>query len=117
MMNSNLNLSTLPESTFTYQFVNSALLFPCMEYQRLLRTEKVASIAENFSEYIANSCLTVMAALPLPACPRRFYRPNPPHAVTISNIPQKRGLTKPIAPSLRELSAKLTEGVAPSEAD
>ena len=23
----------------------------CMEYQRLLRTEKVASIAENFSEY------------------------------------------------------------------
>lgn len=25
-----------------------------MEYQRLLRTEKVASIAENFSEYIAN---------------------------------------------------------------
>ena len=39
MLNSNLNLSTLPESTFTYQFVNSALLFPCMEYQRLLRTE------------------------------------------------------------------------------
>ena len=54
MLNSNLNLSTLPESTFTYQFVNSALLFPCMEYQRLLRTEKVASIAENFSEYVAN---------------------------------------------------------------
>ena len=54
MLNSNLNLSTLPESTFTYQFVNGALLFPCMEYQRLLRTEKVASIAENFSEYIAN---------------------------------------------------------------
>ncbi len=52
-----------------------------------------------------------MAALPLPPCPRRFYRPNPPHAVTISNIPQKRGLTKPIAPSSRELSAKLTEGV------
>ena len=55
MLNSNLNLSTLPESTFTYQFVNSALLFPCMEYQRLLRTEKVASIAENFSEYIDRS--------------------------------------------------------------
>ena len=54
MLNSNLNLSTLPECTFTYQIVNSALLFPCMEYQRLLRTEKVASIAENFSEYIAN---------------------------------------------------------------
>ena len=54
MLNSNLNLSTLPESTFTYQFVNSALLFPCMEYQRLLRTGKVASIAENFSEYVAN---------------------------------------------------------------
>ena len=54
MLNSNLNLSTLPECTFTYQIVNSALLFPCMEYQRLLHTEKVASIAENFSEYIAN---------------------------------------------------------------
>ena len=54
MLNSNLNLSTLPESTFTYQFVNSALLFPCLEYQRLLRTEKVSQIAENFSEYIAN---------------------------------------------------------------
>ena len=51
MLNSNLNLSTLPECTFTYQIVNSELLFPCMEYQRLLRTEKVASIAENFSEY------------------------------------------------------------------
>ena len=54
MLNSNLNLSTLPECTFTYQIVNSELLFPCMEYQRLLHTEKVASIAENFSEYIAN---------------------------------------------------------------
>jgi len=55
MLNSNLNLSTLPECTFTYQIVNSALLFPCMEYQRLLHTEKVASIAENFSEYIDRS--------------------------------------------------------------
>lgn len=54
MLNSNLNLSTLPESTFTYQFVNSALLFPCMEYERMLRMEKVSQIAENFSEYIAN---------------------------------------------------------------
>ena len=54
MLNSNLNLSTLPESTFTYQFVNSALLIPCAEYQRVLHVEKVAHIAENFSEYVAN---------------------------------------------------------------
>lgn len=34
--------------------VNSALLIPCIEYQRMLRMEKVSQIAENFSEYIAN---------------------------------------------------------------
>ena len=37
-----------------YQMVNSALLIPCAEYQRMLRMEKVSQIAENFSEYIAN---------------------------------------------------------------
>ena len=52
MMNSNLN--TLPECKFAYQMVNSALLIPCIEYQRVLHVEKVAHIAENFSEYIAN---------------------------------------------------------------
>ena len=54
MMNSNLNLNTLPECKFAYQMVNSALLIPCAEYQRVLHVEKVAHIAENFSEYIAN---------------------------------------------------------------
>lgn len=46
MMNSNLNLSALPECKFAYQMVNSALLIPCAEYQRVLHVE-----AENFSEY------------------------------------------------------------------
>ena len=54
MMNSNLNLSALPECKFDYQMVNSALLIPCAEYQRVLHVEKVAHIAENFSEYVAN---------------------------------------------------------------
>ena len=54
MMNSNLNLNTLPECKFAYQMVNSALLIPCAEYQRVLHVEKVAHIAENFSEYVAN---------------------------------------------------------------
>lgn len=53
-MNSNLNLNTLPECKFACQMVNSALLIPCIEYQRMLRMEKVSQIAENFSEYIAN---------------------------------------------------------------
>ena len=34
--------------------MNSALLIPCAEYQRVLHVEKVAHIAENFSEYVAN---------------------------------------------------------------
>ena len=42
MMNSNLNLSALPECKFAYQMVNSALLIPCIEYQRVLHVEKVA---------------------------------------------------------------------------
>ena len=54
MMNSNLNLSTLPECKFIYRYVHSELLAPCAEYQRLLRIEKISQIAENFSEYIAN---------------------------------------------------------------
>ena len=53
-MNSNSNLSALPECKFAYQMVNSALLIPCAEYQRVLHVEKVAHIAENFSEYVAN---------------------------------------------------------------
>lgn len=54
MMLSNLNLSSLPECNFEVRYVDSVLLNPCAEYQRLLRMGKVAKIAANFSEYIAN---------------------------------------------------------------
>jgi len=54
MMLSNLNLSSLPECNFEVRYVDSVLLNPCAEYQRLLRMSKVAKIAANFSEYIAN---------------------------------------------------------------
>ena len=54
MMLSNLNLSSLPECNFEVRYVDSVLLNPCAEYQRLLRMGKVALIAANFSEYIAN---------------------------------------------------------------
>lgn len=54
MMLSKLNLSSLPECNFEVRYVDSVLLNPCAEYQRLLRMGKVARIAANFSEYIAN---------------------------------------------------------------
>ena len=54
MMLSNLKLSSLPECSFEVRYVDSVLLNPCTEYQRLLRMGKVAKIAANFSEYIAN---------------------------------------------------------------
>ena len=54
MMLSNLNLSSLPECNFEVRYVDSVLLNPCAEYQRLLRMGKVANIAANFSEYMAN---------------------------------------------------------------
>ena len=41
MMNSNLNLNTLPECKFAYRMVNSALLIPCIEYQRMLRILRI----------------------------------------------------------------------------
>lgn len=53
MLNSNLNLSTLPESTFTYQFVNSALLFPHGIPAPSAHGEQGIHCG-NFSEYIAN---------------------------------------------------------------
>lgn len=40
MMLSNLNLSSLPECNFEVRYVDSVLLNPCAEYQRLLRMEK-----------------------------------------------------------------------------
>lgn len=47
-------VSSLPECNFEVRYVDSVLLNPCAEYQRLLRMGKVARIAANFSEYIAN---------------------------------------------------------------
>lgn len=47
MMLSNLNLSSLPECNFEVRYVDSVLLNPCAEYQRLLRMGKVAKIAVN----------------------------------------------------------------------
>ena len=42
MIHSNLNLSSLPECNFEVRYVDSVLLNPCAEYQRLLRMGKVA---------------------------------------------------------------------------
>ncbi len=36
------------------RYIDSALLTPCAEYQRVLRTRKVAEISATFSEYVAN---------------------------------------------------------------
>ena len=60
MMLSNLNLSSLPECNFEVRYVDSVLLNPCAEYQRLLRMGKVARIAANFS---ATSSLMVRTPL------------------------------------------------------
>ena len=44
MMISNLNLAKLPECVCEMRYIDSALLTPCAEYQRVLRTRKVAEI-------------------------------------------------------------------------
>ena len=54
MMISNLNLANLPECVCEMRYIDSALLTPCAEYQRVLRTRKVAEISATFSEYVAN---------------------------------------------------------------
>ena len=54
MMNSNLNLAKLPECVCEMRYIDSALLTPCAEYQRVLRTRKVEEISATFSEYVAN---------------------------------------------------------------
>ena len=38
MMISNLNLAKLPECVCEMRYIDSALLTPCAEYQRVLRT-------------------------------------------------------------------------------
>jgi len=53
MMISNLNLANLPECVCEMRYIDSALLTPCAEYQRVLRTRKVAEISATFSEYVA----------------------------------------------------------------
>ncbi len=40
MMNSNLNLAKLPECVCEMRYIDSALLTPCAEYQRVLRTRR-----------------------------------------------------------------------------
>lgn len=54
MMISNLNLAKLPECVCEMRYIDSALLTPCAEYQRVLRTRKVEEISASFSEYVAN---------------------------------------------------------------
>ena len=54
MMISNLNLANLPECVCEMRYIDSALLTPCAEYQRVLRTRKVEEISTTFSEYVAN---------------------------------------------------------------
>ena len=54
MMISNLNLAKLPECVCEMRYIDSALLTPCAEYQRILRTRKVEEISATFSEYVAN---------------------------------------------------------------
>ena len=44
MMISNLNLAKLPECVCEMRYIDSALLTPCAEYQRVLRTRKVEEI-------------------------------------------------------------------------
>ena len=45
MMISNLNLAKLPECVCEMRYIDSALLTPCAEYQRILRTRKVEEIS------------------------------------------------------------------------
>ena len=54
MMNSNLNLNTLPECKFAYQMVNSALLIPCIEYQRVLHPKTITQLAQKDTGSSAN---------------------------------------------------------------
>ena len=48
MMISNLNLAKLPECVCEMRYIDSALLTPCAEYQRVLRTRKVEEISTMF---------------------------------------------------------------------
>lgn len=54
MMNSNINLASLPACKYDVRYINSALLIPCHEYQRITRSSKIESIAACFSDYVAN---------------------------------------------------------------
>ena len=47
-------LAKLPECVCEMRYIDSALLTPCAEYQRVLRTRKVEEISASFSEYVAN---------------------------------------------------------------
>lgn len=77
MMISNLNLAKLPECVCEMRYIDSALLTPCAEYQRVLRTRKVEEISASFSEYVANE-------------PRVSYRDGRYHVLMV-RTPSKRG--------------------------
>ena len=63
MMISNLNLANLPECVCEMRYIDSALLTPCAEYQRVLRTRKVEEISATFSEYVANEPRVMVATM------------------------------------------------------
>ena len=52
MMISNLNLANLPECVCEMRYIDSALLDPCAEYQRVLRTKKSGGV---FLAYLRRS--------------------------------------------------------------
>ncbi len=64
MMNSNLNLAKLPECVCEMRYIDSALLTPCAEYQRVLRTRKVEEISATFRSTLPTNreSATVMVA-------------------------------------------------------
>ena len=53
MMNSNLNLAKLPECVCEMRYIDSALLTPCAEYQRVCAPERWRRFCY-LSEYVAN---------------------------------------------------------------
>lgn len=64
MMISNLNLAKLPECVCEMRYIDSALLTPCAEYQRVLRTRKVEEISPPFRSTLPTNreSATVMVA-------------------------------------------------------
>lgn len=64
MMISNLNLAKLPECVCEMRYIDSALLTPCAEYQRVLRTRRWKRFLPPFRNTLPTNreSATVMAA-------------------------------------------------------